>query len=70
MLENALAEKGITNLYACIGVPAEGDSDYGIDRASERFHSRMGFTTCGEFHRCGYKFGRYYSMIWMEKLIG
>ena len=70
VLENALAEKGITNLYACIGVPAEGDSDYGIDRASERFHSRMGFNTCGEFHRCGYKFGRYYSMIWMEKLIG
>ena len=68
-LEPALAERGITNLYACIGVPAEGDLDYGIDRASEHFHSRMGYTLCGEFHRCGYKFGRYYSMIWMEKII-
>jgi hypothetical protein len=24
----------------------------------------------GEFHRCGYKFGRWYNMIWMEKIIG
>ena len=69
VLEPALAEIGITNLYACIGIPVTGDSDKGIDRASERFHRRMGFETCGEFHRCGYKFGQYYSMIWMEKNI-
>lgn len=68
-LEPALAERGITNLYACIGVPVSGESDRGIDRASERFHRRMGFETCGEFHKCGQKFGQYYSMIWMEKLI-
>ena len=24
----------------------------------------------GEFHRCGYKFNRWYNMIWMEKMIG
>ena len=23
----------------------------------------------GEFHACAYKFGRWYDMIWMEKLI-
>ena len=30
----------------------------------------MGYTKCGEFHKCGYKFGRWYNMIWMEKMIG
>ena len=24
----------------------------------------------GRFQKCGYKFGRWYDMIWMEKLIG
>lgn len=24
----------------------------------------------GTFHNCGYKFGRWYDMIWMEKIIG
>ena len=30
----------------------------------------MGFKTAGRFHDCGYKFGRWYDMIWMEKMIG
>ena len=24
----------------------------------------------GEFYQCGYKFGRWYNMVWMEKMIG
>ena len=24
----------------------------------------------GEFQKCGYKFGRGYNMVWMEKLLG
>jgi len=24
----------------------------------------------GEFHRCGYKFDRWYNMIWMKKITG
>lgn len=24
----------------------------------------------GRFTQCGYKFGRWYDMVWMEKLIG
>ena len=23
----------------------------------------------GEFYKCGYKFGRWYNMVWMEKCI-
>ena len=24
----------------------------------------------GTFHNCGYKFDRWYDMVWMEKIIG
>ena len=34
------------------------------------FHEHLGFTLAGTFHNCGYKFGRWYDMIWMEKVIG
>jgi phosphinothricin acetyltransferase len=67
-LEEELAKMGILNLYACIASPVVED-EY-LTRASERFHSRLGFVTAGRFHRCGYKFGRWYDMIWMEKFIG
>ena len=30
----------------------------------------MGFAQVGLFHKCGYKFNRWYDMIWMEKIIG
>ena len=67
-LERILKDKGITNLYACIGDPIEED-EY-LTRNSERFHARMGFRKVGTFYKCGYKFNRWYNMIWMEKIIG
>ena len=67
-LEEALGEMGILNLYACIGW-AEEEDEY-LSRDSAQFHARLGFATVGTFRRCGYKFGRWYDMIWMEKVIG
>ena len=67
-LEKELKEMGILNMYACIGYPAEED-EY-LTKNSADFHSHIGFTQVGEFHKCGYKFGRWYNMIWMEKIIG
>ncbi len=67
-LEDALQKMGLCNLYACIASP-ETEDEY-LTHDSERFHARLGFEKVGEFHRCGYKFGRWYHMIWMEKLIG
>ena len=67
-LDARLREMGILNLYACIGYPEEED-EY-LTRNSADFHAHLGFATVGEFHNCGYKFGRWYHMIWMEKLIG
>lgn len=68
-LEEKLLEKGILNLYACIACPA-GETDPFLTRDSELFHSRLGYKKAGTFRLCGYKFGRWYDMIWMEKLIG
>ena len=67
-LEEKLHQMGILNLYACIGSPEKEDEFLSND--SERFHSRLGFHRAGVFHKCGYKFGRWYNMIWMEKIIG
>ena len=67
-LELALKNMDILNLYACIADPIVED-EY-LTRNSERFHQHLGFSKIGTFHKCGYKFGRWYNMIWMEKIIG
>ena len=67
-LERALHDMGILNLYACIGYP-ENDDEY-LTSNSADFHAHLGFVKVGEFHKCGYKFDRWYNMIWMEKIIG
>lgn len=67
-LEHALRDMGILNLYACIGYP-QNEDEY-LTRNSADFHEHLGFVKVGEFHKCGYKFDRWYDMIWMEKIIG
>ena len=67
-LEAQLKKMGILNMYSCIGDPVEED-EY-LTRNSELFHQHLGFTKVGTFYKCGYKFGRWYNMIWMEKIIG
>lgn len=67
-LEKRLKEMGIINLYACIGVTDKED-EY-LTNNSRDFHSHIGYKTVGVFEKCGRKFGRWYDMIWMEKLIG
>lgn len=67
-MEQALKKMGILNLYACIGYP-DRDDKY-LTTNSAGFHAHLGYTKVGTFHKCGYKFGRWYHMIWMEKIIG
>ena len=45
-----------------------GDSK--IDMSSVIFHERIGYKVAGHFHKCGSKFGKWYDMVWMEKIIG
>ena len=66
-LEQALALQNITNLNACIGYPVEEDAY--LTKNSADFHAHLGYRLVGQFHKCGYKFGRWYDMVWMEKCI-
>ena len=67
-LEQSLKKMGVLNMNACIASAKVDDAFLTND--SMYFHSRMGFTEVGRFHNSGYKFGRWYDMIWMEKMIG
>ena len=67
-LEAALGSMGVRNLYACIALADPEDEYLTLD--SPRFHEHMGYVTVGRFHRCASKFGRWYDMVWMEKIIG
>lgn len=67
-LKQRLQAMGFCNMYACVTSPIEED-EY-LTHNSERFHEHVGFEKVGTFHRCGYKFGRWYNVVWMEKIIG
>lgn len=67
-METRLGQMGILNLYACISYPEAEDEYLTFD--SVRFHERMGYRMVGVFHQCGYKFGRWFHMCWMEKFLG
>ena len=67
-LERILSGMGILNMNACIALPRGTDPYLTLD--SMHFHEHMGFALVGTFHNSGYKFGRWYDMIWMEKMIG
>ena len=67
-LEECLKMQGVLNLNACVAVPEQED-EY-LTRNSLGFHTHLGFRPVGSFTRCGYKFGRWYNMVWLEKLMG
>ena len=67
-LEEELKERGFLNMNACIAYPETKDEH--LDKNSAEFHAHLGYRMVGEFHKCGYKFNRWYNMVWMEKLIG
>ena len=67
-MEQRLKDMGILNLYACIGY-IDKEDEY-LNHNSADFHAHLGYKTVGTFKKCGYKFGRWYDMIWMEKCIG
>lgn len=67
-LEKALKAQNVTNVNACIASP-QVDDEY-LNHNSIQFHEHLGYSMVGEFHKCAYKFGRWYNMVWMEKMIG
>ena len=67
-LEAVAKAQNILNLNVYIGYPDQ-DDEY-LTKNSVQYHGHMGYQMVGKFHNCGYKFGRWYHMVWMEKLIG
>ena len=67
-LERLLKLQNILNLNACIAYP-ETEDEY-LTKNSVEFHEHLGYQMVGEFHKCGYKFDRWYNMVWMKKHIG
>ena len=67
-MERCLAAQGILNMEACIATTDVEDEHLTND--SWRFHERMGYRLVGEFRQCGFKYGRWWNMIWMERHIG
>lgn len=67
-LEDILKRQNILNLNACIAyTPVK---DVYLDNTSTAFHQHLGYSKVGHFTKCGYKFGTWYDMIWMEKMLG
>jgi len=68
VLEDIAKAQNITNLYSCIGY-VDKEDEY-LNNNSVQFHEHIRFRMVGKFENCGHKFGRWYHMVWMEKIIG
>lgn len=60
-LEEILKKQHILNMNACIAYP---------NPESVAFHERLGYKMAAHFTKCGYKLGKWYDMVWMEKMLG
>ena len=67
-LEKELRERGFLNLTACIAWTDEPDRL--LTHQSPLFHKHLGYKQCAHFHKICYKFGRWFDIIWMEKMLG
>ncbi len=66
-LEEILRKQHVINLDACITDP-EIEDEY-VTKNSVQYHEHLGYHMVGKFYKSGYKFGRWYDMVWMEKYI-
>lgn len=66
LLEDILRAQHIVKTIAHITLPVDEYSDFN----SMQFHERMGYRLAGQIDYLGYKFHRWYTGIYMDKLIG
>ena len=57
-LERNLQEAGFVNLLVCIALP---------NNASLTFHKKHGYEQVAHFKKVGYKFDKWYDIVWMQK---
>jgi|GEM_PF-31618 len=65
-MERLLQKQNIVNLCACISTTEDKNDPY-LDKGSVRFHRAMGFQPAAHFEKSGYKFDRWYDIVWMTK---
>ena len=53
-----------------LGLTHTEQEDEHLTNDSMHFHEHLGYELVGTFKQCGYKFNKWYDMIWMEKMIG
>lgn len=61
--------KWASKIWEPVSAVPEVEDEY-LTCDSVHFHEHLGFRMVGEFYKCGFKFGRWYNMAWMEKHIG
>ena len=66
-LEEILRKQHVINLDACITDP-EVEDEY-VTKNSVQYHEHLGYHMVGKFYKSGYKFGRWYDMVWMENIL-
>jgi phosphinothricin acetyltransferase len=67
-LADILKRQNVINLYACVAYTSVEDAH--LDNSSMAFHEHLGYSKVAHFTKCGYKFGKWYDVIWMEKILG
>ena len=67
-LEELLKSQNILSMYACIAYTDHEDTN--LTNNSMHIHAHMGYELTAKFPKCGYKFDKWYDMIWMHKEIG
>lgn len=67
-LEKILKMQHFLNMNASIACAEAADEH--LTKDSIYFHEKMGYKKVGAFHNCGFKFGHWYHLMWMEKHIG
>ena len=65
VLEDILKKQNILNVNACISCTDTEDEHLTND--SIYFHQHLGYSIVGKFHSCGYKFNKWFDMVWLEK---
>ena len=66
-LEGWLSRQNIVNLSARISCARAEDAH--LSDASIAFHRRMGYREVGRYEKCGFKFGTWYDVMWMQKTL-
>ena len=68
-LEALLSRQNVQVLTAKVAC-CDREDDSHLSRDSVEFHLRCGYRTVGVVENCGYKFGRWYGLMIMQKDIG